>query len=101
MNCFSLQALNRARQLVLADQARYNTVWFETLNQPAEKPAVAALGLHVQELSMRLTPRPQQLNRAHVVPETAMEIIGSSALQSPLQGRFPMALGRYCLSLSL
>jgi hypothetical protein len=91
-----LQALNRARQLILADQARYNSAWLAILNVPAEQSAVAALCLHVQDLSRRLqvTQRPLQLNRAHVVPETAMECIDNSVLQSSVQGRFRIALSR-------
>jgi hypothetical protein len=91
---FMQQALIRARQLVLADQARYKSAWLAILNEPAEKPAVAALCLYVQELAMRLTQRPLQLNRAHEVPETAMEYINSSALQSPVQRRLHVGMSR-------
>ena len=89
-----MQALKRARLLVLADQARYNSAWTGILNEPEEMHAVAALCLHVQELEMRLTQRPQQLQRAHFVPETAIESINNSALQSPVQGLLPFARSR-------
>jgi hypothetical protein len=88
------QALNRARLLVLADQARYNAAWTAILNKSEEMLAVAALCLHVQELAMQLTQRPLQLQRAHFVPETAVESINSSALQSPVLGLFPIARSR-------
>jgi hypothetical protein len=89
-----VQALKRARQLVLADQAHYNSAWSTIVNEPAEKAAIETLCNLVQESATRLTQRPLQLNRAHMVHESAMEYINNSSLQSPMEGLFFMARSR-------
>jgi hypothetical protein len=68
---FALQAQRQARQLVLADQARYDEAWLAMLSRPEEKLALSSLDLQVQQLRDlgKVAVHPLQLNRARFAPK--------------------------------
>jgi hypothetical protein len=60
------QALRRACQLVLADQARYDKAWKAILADPVEKDSVTALCQYALEKQARCKVQLLQLNRCNV-----------------------------------
>jgi len=61
---FHHRALMQAHLLVLADKERYDCVWTTTFANCTESIAITNLVQLVRELSVQLTTRPVQLNRA-------------------------------------